>query len=71
MVPIIIGYLDGGMEVKSSYFEGWVSRDGNIPADNNAYVYTGTGTGQRQEFLKMGFQTIKTNGGLKSKWIKN
>jgi hypothetical protein len=21
MVPIIIGYLDGGMEVKSSYFE--------------------------------------------------
>jgi hypothetical protein len=48
MVPII-GFL--GMEVESQAILRGFTRK-RIPADNNAYVYSGTGNGQRHLFLK-------------------
>lgn len=47
-----------------AHFDGWVSQPGGISADNNPYVYTGTGNGTESAFFENGVsKTITQNGG--------
>ena len=47
-----------------AHFDGWVSQPGGIPADSNAYVYTGTGTGSESIFFENGVsKTVNPSGG--------
>ncbi len=47
-----------------AHFEGWVSQDGGIPADNNPFVYTGTGNGSVSTFFENGVsKTVNPSGG--------
>lgn len=65
MVLITIGFLGWWAGSKSqAYFEGWVSQANGIPADSNAYVYSGTGNGSASFIFENSIvKTISQNGG--------
>jgi hypothetical protein len=59
----LLGWWNGSKS--QAHYDGWVSRDGNTTADNNAYVYTATGTGSASRIFENGIsKTLNTNGGL-------
>jgi hypothetical protein len=50
------------MEVKSSYFEGWVSRDETLQLIiTHMYI---PGNWRSSRIFENGFKTLNTNGGL-------
>ena len=58
----LLGWWGGNKS--QAHFDGWVSQPGGIPADSNAYVYTGTGTGSESTIFENGIsKTVNTNGG--------
>ena len=58
----LLGWWGGSKS--QAYFEGWVSQENGIPADNNAYVYSGTGNGSTSFIFENGIaKTISQNGG--------
>ncbi|WP_338644951.1 arabinofuranosidase catalytic domain-containing protein [Flavobacterium sp. KS-LB2] len=59
----LLGWWNGSKS--QAHFDGWVSQAGGIVADNNPYVYTGTGTGIASAFYENGIsKTNNPNGGL-------
>lgn len=59
----LLGWWNGSKT--QGHFDGWVSRDGGVPADTNPYVYTGTGNGTESGFFENGIsKTVRLNGGL-------
>ncbi|MBB1193212.1 hypothetical protein DNC80_05950 [Flavobacterium sp. SOK18b] len=58
----LLGWWGGSKS--QAYFEGWVSQENGIPADNNAYVYSGTGNGSASFIFENSIvKTISQNGG--------
>lgn len=58
----LLGWWNGSRS--QAHFDGWVSQPGGIPADSNAYVYTGTGTGSESRFFENGVsKTVNPSGG--------
>lgn len=58
----LLGWWGGSKS--QAHFDGWVSQGGGIAADNNPYVYTGTGTGSESAVYENGIsKTINPNGG--------
>lgn len=58
----LLGWWGGSKS--QAYFEGWVSQANGIPADNNAYVYSGTGNGSASFVFENSIvKTISQNGG--------
>jgi surface protein len=52
----------GGSKTQA-HFDGWVSPAGGIPADNNSYVYSGTGNGSISSIYENGTLAYSNGGG--------
>lgn len=58
----LLGWWNGSKS--QAYFDGWVSASGGSAPDNNAYVYSSTGTGGTSTFYENGTQLYSNNGGV-------
>ncbi|MFC5284532.1 fibrinogen-like YCDxxxxGGGW domain-containing protein [Pedobacter alpinus] len=58
----LLGWWNGNKS--QAHFDGWVSQAGGTASDNNAYVYSGTGTGSASAIYENGIsKTVNQNGG--------
>ncbi len=58
----LLGWWGGNKS--QAHFDGWVSQPGGISADDNPYVYTGTGNGSESTIFENGIsKTVNANGG--------
>jgi hypothetical protein len=58
----LLGWWNGSKS--QAYFDGWVSTPGGNSSDNNAFVYSSTGTGGISTFYENGTQLYSNNGGV-------
>lgn len=58
----LLGWWNGSKS--QAYFDGWVSASGGSPSDNNAYVYSVTGTGGISTFYENGTQLFSNGNGV-------
>lgn len=58
----LLGWWNG--DKGKAHFDGWITPSGGSPADNNAYVYSGTGTGSISSVYENGVLLASNSGGL-------